>query len=395
MTSTRVVVVGAGPYGLAVGAHLRSRGVPFRIFGSTMSTWIRQMPNGMFLKSEGHASSISDPADRFTLARFCAETGREYGDIGVPVAIDTFVEYGRWFQNEAVPELEEVDVAAVTRNGGDGFTVELGSGERLHASTVVLATGVGPYAYVPSALEPLQDDRVTHTSDHASFEAFAGQEVAVLGGGQSALETAALLAEAGAVPRVVVRGPRLYWNSPPVTGNHSLRVRVREPQAPLGNGWKLWGFSNLAGGFRHLPENTRFRLARETLGPAGAWWLRPRFEPAVPVQTSHVLVGASAEGDRVRMTFRHDGSDSHVTADHAIAGTGFRVRLDRLRFLDDGLRAQIATRKGAPHLSRHFESTSVRGLYFVGLPAAPTFGPLMRFVCGSRFAAARVTAHVA
>jgi len=72
-----------------------------------------------------------------------------------------------------------------------------------------------------------------------------------------------------------------------------------------------------------------------------------------------------------------------------IAGTGFRVRLDRLPFLTDGLRTRIKTENGYPVLSRACEST-VPGLYFVGAPAAVSNGPSARFIAGTHNTAAKV-----
>ena len=54
-------IVGAGPYGLSIAAHFRSRGIPFRIFGRPMDSWLAHMPKGMMLKSDGFASNIYDP----------------------------------------------------------------------------------------------------------------------------------------------------------------------------------------------------------------------------------------------------------------------------------------------------------------------------------------------
>ena len=83
-------IIGAGPYGLSIAAHFRSRGIPFRIFGRLMDSWLAHMPKGMCLKSDGFASNIYDPEDDFTLQRFCAQQGIEYSDAGIPVRLDTF-----------------------------------------------------------------------------------------------------------------------------------------------------------------------------------------------------------------------------------------------------------------------------------------------------------------
>ena len=87
------VIIGAGPYGLSIAAHLRNRGIPFRIFGRPMDSWGSHMPRGMFLKSDGFASNIYDPKGEFTLKQYCAERGINYADLGSPVALEAFTKY--------------------------------------------------------------------------------------------------------------------------------------------------------------------------------------------------------------------------------------------------------------------------------------------------------------
>ena len=93
-----IAIVGAGPYGLSIAAHFRQRGIPFRIFGRPMDSWLAHMPKGMMLKSEGFASDIYDPDADFTLKHFCAERRIEYADTGVPVRLETFSAYGLAFR---------------------------------------------------------------------------------------------------------------------------------------------------------------------------------------------------------------------------------------------------------------------------------------------------------
>src|SRR5580700_3949129 len=100
-------IIGAGPYGLSVAAHLRRSGVPFRIFGRPMDSWLSHMPKGMMLKSDGFASNISDPGGEFTLKQFCDGRQIEYSDSDIPVRLDTFTAYGLAFRDKMVPELEE------------------------------------------------------------------------------------------------------------------------------------------------------------------------------------------------------------------------------------------------------------------------------------------------
>jgi hypothetical protein len=131
------------------------------------------------------------------------------------------------------------------------------------------------------------------------------------------------------------------------------------------------------------------------LGPSGAWWLRERVEGFVPVHLGHRLERAASDGSQVTLTFATPtGGTRTAQFDHVMAATGYRVDVDRLAFIEDGLRRQIARTAGTwPALGPTLNS-SVPGLYFTGLAAAATFGPLMRFVCGTGFAARRVAAGV-
>src|SRR5579859_5928884 len=128
MNTSDVVIIGAGPYGLSIAAHLRSRGVDFRIFGTPMRTWLQHMPKGMHLKSEGFASSLYDPGSTFTLAAYSKEQRLPYADIGTPVPLETFCAYGVEFQKRFVPDLEDQWVASVRQCAG-GFQIKLGNGE--------------------------------------------------------------------------------------------------------------------------------------------------------------------------------------------------------------------------------------------------------------------------
>lgn len=387
-----VAIVGAGPYGLSVGAHLRAAGVSFRQFGLVMNLWRNSMPKGMFLKSQGFASNLCDPAGTHTLEAFCAATGRPYARYGLPVPLDTFVAYGEWFQTELVPDLEQTLVSGVTRRDG-GFRLELANGESVSARQVVVAAGVEHFPHVPEQLAQLPGEVCTHCSQHTDLAEFRDRSVVVLGGGQSALESAALLHENGAKVQMVQRKPAVVWNGLPLDPDRPLLQRLREPEAGLGSGYGTWFYSNHPELFRRLPRSTRIYRARTALGPAGASWLRGRVEGEFPVLTGHAVRSARVDGEGVRVTLAGPGGERELTADHLIAATGYRPDLRRLRFIGDSLRPAIRTVAGTPAVDKDYQS-SVPGLYFTGPGVAPTFGPVMRFVFGSDHAARTVAARL-
>ena len=393
-TDPTVAIIGAGPYGLSVAAHLGSAGVDYRIFGTPMNLWRAHMPRGMYLKSEGCASSLSAPADGFTLGQYCAQTSLPYADYGAPVPLETFAKYGLSFQQRHVPTVEDVMVKALSKSS-TSFELRLANGETFRARKVVVATGVSHTAHVPSALTYLPSELQSHSGDHHDLSAFTGRDVTVIGGGQSALETAALLVEAGAAVRLIVRQPSIRWNPVPGPSHRSLYERLRRPMSNLGPGLGPWFYSNAPMFFRHLPRRIRLAKVRTVLGPAGAWWLRDRVLGRVPIMLGYAVRRAESQGDRVLLQLHGlDGELRQVVTEHVIAATGYRFALKSLPFLSRTLLAKLRSVEQTPLLSRNFES-SVPGLYFTGLASANQFGPAMRFLDGSSFTASQVSRHIA
>ena len=389
-----VAIVGAGPYGLSVAAHLRAAHVDYRHFGVPMHLWQAAMPKGMFLKSQGFASNLSDPAGTHTLEAFCQATGRPYASYGLPVPLDTFVSYGHWFQSGLGLPVEEVLVTDVAQRDG-GFELNVGGAERLLARKVVVAIGVEHFAYVAEPLSELPAELCTHPSAHADLAAFSGREVVVVGAGQSALESAALLHENGAQVQVLARRQQVAWNGTPLALDRPLPQRLREPESGLGSGWATWLYSNHPELFRHLPQGTRVYRARTALGPAGANWLRSRVEGKFPVLTGQTVTSAKPHDGRVRLSVTASaGPSRELDCDHVVAATGYRTDLARLAFLSEATRSGLRTLVGSPVVGRDYQS-SVPGLYFVGTAVAPTMGPVMRFVYGTRHAAPAVARQVA
>jgi thioredoxin reductase len=386
-----VAILGAGPYGLSIAAHLARRGLSFRIFGKPMESWL-QMPRGMMLKSEGFASSLYDPKRILPLGRYCQERGLEYADLGLPVPLATFCEYGLAFQRRFVPTLEQHMVKGL-KNGAGQFTLELDNGETLDARRVVVAVGISHFAYMPSAMSALPAALVSHSSAHADVGRFRGRDVTVLGAGASAIDLAALLHEAGAGVRLVTRR-----NSLPIHTRmrlpRPLSDRLREPMSEIGPSWRSWFFTNAAPLFHRLPAGRRMKWAKNHLGPAAGWFMAERIKP-VPVMYGLTPVGAAALGGKLQMSFTdQDGSCSRIETEHVIAATGYRPDIGRLTFLEPTLRDAIQVLEGAPILSPHFES-SVPGLYFVGPAAVHSFGPVMRFAAGAKFVSRRIASHLA
>jgi cation diffusion facilitator CzcD-associated flavoprotein CzcO len=393
-SSPRVCIIGAGPYGVSVAAHLQSIGMDFRIFGVSMQRWRAQMPARMFLKSEGCASNLADPAGHHTLGRFCAEEGLPYGDRGEPVSRDTFARYAVSFQQNLVSDLEDTMVVGV-RKLRDTFELTLSSGEKLNTQSVVIATGLERMAYTPPEFGQLPAHLRSHSADHFDLSGFKGKDVTVIGGGQSALETAALLNEEGVSVRLVLRKSSLAWNPVPKLTHRSLYQRLRHPQTNLGDGLQLWLYANAPWLFHHLPQRIRLERVKAVLGPAGAWWLKERIMGRLPIMSNHFVRSSEVRGDRAVLHLSdHAGRPDEVTTDHVIAATGYQFQIGRVSYLDKELKSSIRHVQQVPMLSTNFES-SIPGLYFTGLASTLTFGPVMRFLCGASYTAQSISNHLA
>lgn len=392
--STQVVIIGAGPYGLSLAAHLNDRKIGCRIFGHPMQMWRERMPRGMVLKTPGFASNLTAGHASFTFADFCAEKGYAYDATGIPVKLEHFTEYGIEFQKRLVPQLEELNVLAVRRVVG-GFRVRLEDGGELLTSLLVVATGIGCFDSVPKVFEGLAERYVTHSSMHADLAAFASKQVTVLGAGGSALEMAAILKEHGADVTLIAREKAVRFEAGSLDAERTWIERVRTPNTPIGPGWRSWLFCKGPHIFRFLPEELRRKILRNYPGPAGGWTIKRRVLGKIPLMLGVRVKQAYAHNGLVSLTLTEaDGKTVEHLTEHVIAATGYKVDLNRLTFLGAGLRAEVKASKGAPVLDANFQS-SVKGLYFVGEASAPTFGPLMRFVWGAHYSSAWLSWHLA
>lgn len=392
LNSSEVAIIGAGPYGLSIAAHLRARGVDHRIVGDPMQFWREHMPKGMLLKSDGFASTLDDPGGHFTLRHYCEERNIEYADRGTPVRLEDFCEYGLAFQQRFAPNLDDKKVTLLEQTR-TGFTLRLSDGESFTAQRVAIATGLSHFDHVPSQLGALPRDLWSHSSTHADTDRFKGRDVTVIGGGASATELATLLHEAGTTVRIVARQPSLLFHSRDEP-SRTLTQRIRRPISPIGPGWKSRFFTDLPLIFHHLPKPVQDQLVKGFLGPAGGWFLRGRVEN-VPLLAGYQIKSAEAIGGRATLWLRsREGEERRIETEHVIAATGYRADIHRLPFLSANITAQLKLFNNVPKLSSHFES-SVAGLFFVGAVATHSFGPLLRFACGVKFTASRLSNHLA
>jgi hypothetical protein len=359
-----------------------------------MFTWSESMPQGMSLKSDGFASNLSDPEGKFTLADYCREQNIVYDDTRVPVDIQTFISYGKSFQERMVPELEETLVSRIDKVG-DRFHLQLENGDTADADLVVMAVGISHYRFIPDNLSHLSPQYLSHSADHKYPDRLRGKNVTVLGAGASALDLAVLMHESGTNVQVIARRSALTFHAAPGKKTPSLWKRMRWPRTGIGPGWKSRFFTKAPHAFHALPQELRLRIVKSYLGPSAGWSLRERFVDRIPVQLGCTIQSAEVIGDKVHLTLQGPANQptTHVT-DHIVAATGYRVDMRRLSFLSPELRAGIACVENTPILSTAFQS-SVPGLYFVGVSSANSFGPMMRFAYGAAYTAKRLSRQLA
>lgn len=358
-----------------------------------MEMWRTQTPKGMFLKSDGFSSNIHDPSGRFTLRQYCCEYGVPYEDIGLPVQVTTFSDYGLEFQRRFVPMLERKKALHIDKTPA-GFAVTLDSGEEFAARKVIVTVGLSYFQFIPPELAHLPPEYVSHSAEHHTADQFKGREVIVLGAGASATNLAVLLHDAGARVHMIARRPTLEIHTP-MQLPRPWSDRLRAPLSPLGPSWRSRLYSDLPLLFHFLPEYKRLRIVRNYLGPASGWFMRDRIIGQFPILLGYTPTSACVRPNG-RLELQMVGPAGNVQvleADHVACGTGFKVDMDKMTLLSPSLRAAIRTVESTPILTTRFES-SVPGLYFAGPVSATSFGPLLRFACGAKFAAGRITPHV-
>jgi lysine/ornithine N-monooxygenase len=378
-----VAVIGAGPFGLSVAAHLARRRV--RAFGRPMETWRTRMPPDMRLRSDWDETNLSAPQDRGSIDAWAKAVGEPREE---PIPLQKFLRYADWFRETLVPENDPSDVAQLERGGGV-FRVTTAAGGEADARDVVLAVGVTPFPHAPPPFEAFIGDGVSFAIDRQDYDAYRGRRVIVVGGGQGGLEAAALARRAGADVEIIIRS-QLRW----FTDREPYRPRGRLQQRLYRVAYPVVGYgppplNRLAlhpDAFAALPEPARRAVARRILRAGGSPWVRDQIEGKVTVTEGTSVQRLERIVDGLRLSLS-DGTGRVAAA--VVVSAGFRFGLGRLAFLSPAVRDAVAVREGWPVLDRHFRSSDPH-LLFVGFAAERRFGPIARFVNGSRFSAYRV-----
>jgi len=383
MKEDTTVIIGAGPYGLAAAAYLKAEKMPFLIFGKKMEFW-RKLPPTMSLKSTWSSVTISDPTRKYTFDRFC-KTNQISKQGEVP--IQAFLKYSQWYQEELVPDIDETYVQSLARDG-KGFHVDLVDGRSVKANRVFVATGLSPFMHIPDFASQLPSTLASHSETHNNYQEFKDKNVVVIGSGQSAFESAALLYEAGAAKVELIAREPIIWINRRLYRYTGPAKRLFYPPSDIGPAGISWivAYPLL---FNTLPEKMRIAIDERSIRPAGANWIRPRVEKRVTLTPNTSVVNTEDMGEEVCLKLS-DGTTRQV--DHVILATGYKPDVRTLPYVDSSLRAEVQQREGYPFLNKWFES-SVPHLYFGGCLSAYDFGPLCRHIVGSGASARQITRH--
>jgi thioredoxin reductase len=368
--TTELLVIGCGPYGLAVAAAAKAAGIETTVVGEPMSFWRRHMPEGMLLRSpvDWHL----DASGGHTLAAYVAERGVSRWDVD-PIPLELFLEYADWFRAVKGIQVHRVRVEQV-REGDGPLKVTLEDGRVVRAGTVVATPGLEHFARFPSWVRrDLPRKRYSHSGELTRLERFAGARVLVVGGGQSAFESAALLAEHGAeVVEIVYR-----HHTPRFARSDWEFVEPQVTAALAAPGW----FRSLSPATRDMIGRRFWAEGRLKLEP----WLAPRIDRReIHCRAQAFVSGAAERPDGTIGVVLSGGQVVHV--DHVIAATGYETDLTRVPYLA-GVIDDIELAAGRPMLDEAFETT-VPGLHVTGFAAMRDFGPVACSVRGATLAAA-------
>jgi cation diffusion facilitator CzcD-associated flavoprotein CzcO len=388
-----VAIIGTGPQGLSLAAHLKARGIKFRIFGKPMGTWAEHMPKGMMLKSDGFASNLSAPARESTLKAYCARNNIPYADEGLPISLQHFLEYATWFRKRYVSELEDTMVTAL-KNDGELFALTLQTGETVIARNVVMAVGITWFAYTPEVLAGLPASLGSHSEAYGDVSHFRGRDVAVIGAGASAVNLADEFANEGVRAHIITRETEIEYNRVPDASDQTLFARIQRPASGIGRGWRSVFCAQAPLLFYRLPDSLKQRAIKSHMHPAAGFYMRGKLDGRVETTLNRSIHKAEALNDKVVLTLKDaKGALETKTFDHVVSATGYHPDMRRIPFLSNDLCERITLADGSPILSDGLE-TPVRGLFVTGPAAMNSFGPLMRFMVAAEFAAPHVAGRL-
>ena len=368
---TALLIIGAGPYGIATAAYAKYLGVPVTVVGKTLDFWKTNMPRGMFLRSgpDWHL----DARDVATFQAYCNMRGLTPTQVK-PVPLDTFLDYASWFMGQYDLTPQPALVTHLARSNGT-FTATLDDGSQIRADKVVLSLGFAWFKHYPSELvKTLPVGSYTHTCDMVDFEFLRDKRVLIVGGRQSAFEWAALIREKGADQiHVTHRHATPHFTEPDWSWVQPMVRRTLED-----HGW----WRRLTDEEKEQIRKHFWAVGRLTLEA----WLGPRVDqPDIHIHENTTIVAARTLADGTYEISLDDKTTVH--AHHIILATGYVPNMQNVAFLGrTTILQELQTLNGSPRLDTEFQTNSPN-LYVTGLAAVQDFGPFFGFTVACPVAA--------
>jgi len=362
---TDLLIIGAGPFGLAMAAYAKAMKIDHVIVGKPMEFWRAHMPAGLILRSacDWHL----DPFEIHTIVNYLQTQNLTPADVE-PLSLKFYLGYVEWFQKQKQIEIRPALVERLDHDAnGDRFRATLDDGTDLIANKVLLALGFRYFPNVPAELaDILPAGRFAHTCDAVDIERFGGKRCLIIGGRQSAYEWAALLHEAGAAA---------------VHVSHRQETPAFEASDWSWVGPMVAGMVENPGWFRNLPPEEKQDLVRR-------FWTegRLKLEPWLGSRINHDTVRVWPKSQVVGCDALPAGdldvtldTGKKLVVDQIILATGYKVEMEKVPFLANGnILATLKTIEGYPVLDNHLQS-SIPGLFFTSMAAARDFGPFFAF----------------
>jgi FAD-dependent urate hydroxylase len=376
---TRVLVIGAGPFGLSLAAYLGHLGIDYLVVGEAMGFWRRNMPEGMYLRSglDWHL----DPLGVHTIDAYLRSLPAPPSE-PEPLSRDLYLNYAEWFRQQRSITPSPAWIVGLDRDG-DRFVATDDKGASIRADAVVVAVGFQYFESEPrEVVSVLPPGRYAHTCDLVELEQLRGQRVLIVGGRQSALEWAALACEAGAAMVHVSH----RHDTPAFARSDWSWVQPLVDAMVANPGW----YRNLDKAQQEQVSQRLWAEGRLKLEP----WLGPRVARSNVRLWPRTAVSAAEVVPRGEVRVSLDSGDA-FSVDRLILATGYKVDIARVPFLAVGnVLPQLAVRNGFPVLDEHFQ-TSVPGLYVTSIAATQDFGPFFGFTVAVRTSARLIGDHLA
>jgi cation diffusion facilitator CzcD-associated flavoprotein CzcO len=371
---TDLLIVGAGPFGLAMAAYAKHLGIEHLVVGKSMGFWKANMPKGMYLRSacDWHL----DPLNVDTIEKFVGTKGLSTKDVE-PLSLEFYLSYARWFQEQKRILVLPALVRKLDWNESEPFRFRavLDNGQNVAAKFVVLAVGFQYFKNLPSDLvKLLPEDRYSHTCDLVDFPEMAGKRCLIIGGRQSAFEWTALMNEAGAAKIHLC----YRHHSPAFAAADWSWINPLMDATEENPGW-----------FRSLTQQQKDEINRRLWAEGRLKvepWLKARISNGRVKLWPQTRVAKCCELSNGDLAVSMDNGQK-ITVDRIILATGYKVEFTQVPFLQGSkILGGLNIQDGFPELDEHFQS-SLRGMFITSMPAVQQFGPFFGFTIAVRASA--------